>query len=105
MEVDDPYTIKKLGEEVKTSEARKRMKNKYFKKVLREKFLQNKTILDKFLSTPHTSFYECTMGSKWGCGSKLNFIDLDPEKLKGINRFGVILNDLKRELTENKNDE
>lgn len=100
LDVDDPYTIKKLGADVKTSQNWDNDEEQILHDIVREKFLQNKTILERFISTPHTAFFECTVGNKWGCGSKLNYIDLDPEKLKGINRFGVILNALKTELIE-----
>lgn len=100
MENDDPYVIKKIGEEITTSHNWKQDDEEILYEIVRQKFLQNKDILDRFVSSPYTEYYEGTVGSKWGCGSKLNRIDLDPEILKGKNKFGEILTQLKVDLRE-----
>lgn len=66
------------------------------------KFLQNKELLRRFQSEKYTKYYECTTDLNWGGGFKLDAVDLDPEAIKGRNRFGLILTDLKGELTIKK---
>lgn len=100
LENDDPYIIKKLGEDITTNHNWKQDEEEILFEIVRQKFLQNRDIFDRFVSSPYTEYFECTVGNKWGCGSKLNRIDLDPEVLKGKNKFGEILTQLKIDLCE-----
>lgn len=99
LDTDDPYTIKKLGEEVQIAHSWREIEEETLHEIVREKFLQNQEIQNRFINSPHINYYECTVGSKWGCGSKLGSINLDPELLKGKNKFGEILTALKQEFT------
>lgn len=102
LETDDPYTIKKLGEGVTAAGSWVEREETILRGIVKQKFLQNEELYDRFTSSPYTSFYECTVGNKWGCGSKLNLIDLDPAILQGKNKFGEILNSLKKEFMESE---
>lgn len=97
LDTDNPHVIKKLGEQVKTSHEWRQEEESILADIVKQKFLQNKNLLDRFVSSQHENYYECTVGSMRGCGSTINRIDLDPELLKGKNRFGEILKYLKME--------
>lgn len=97
LDTDDPYAIKKIIEDGTASERWKQKEEEILHEIVKQKFMQNEKIYNRFVSSTHTAYYKCTTGNKWGCGSRLNAIDLDPEKLKGKNKFGEILNSLKQE--------
>lgn len=101
LEVDDPYVIKKLSEEITTNHKWALEEEQVLHEIVKQKFKQNQALYDRFVNSNHTAYYECTVGNVWGCGSKLNAIDLDPEILKGKNRFGLILTALKEEFQTN----
>lgn len=102
LETADPFQIKKAGASVETEAQWKFDEESILHEIVREKFLQNKDIYRKFTSEQYTNYYECTTDTYWGCGCKIDAIDIDPETIKGKNRFGIILADLKREFTAKK---
>lgn len=68
-ENDDPYVIKSIGEDITTEHSWRQDQEEILYGIVQQKFLQNKDIHDRFLSSPYTEYYECTVGNKWGCGS------------------------------------
>lgn len=102
LETSDPYKIKKEGSLVENSDNWKLEEETILYEIVKEKFLQNRDLLRKLLNEQYSNYYECTSDTKWGCGFKLDAIDLDPETIRGKNRFGIILADLKRELADRK---
>lgn len=94
----DPNILRRLAGSLDTNDQWKREEQEVLKEITKQRFTQNQLLLNKFLTDTHTDYYECSMNTKWGCGCKLDTIDLDPEILQGRNKFGNILTDLKKEL-------
>lgn len=102
LKTSDPYRIKREAASIEERDEWKYEEESILHEIVKEKFLQNKDLLEKFTSEEYTKYYECTTDIKWGCGFRLDSINLDPQLLRGRNRFGIILADLKRELTKQK---
>lgn len=64
LEVDDPYVIKKLSEDITVTHDWEQEEEQILHNIVKQKFLQNCTLYARFVSSEHTAFYECTTGKR-----------------------------------------
>lgn len=95
----DPYTIKRLGEEVGDSEPWKLIDVDTLRSITYLKFKQNRGLNERLRTTEFTKFYECTTSQKWGTGIHLpTSREIDTSKFTGSNHLGIIIADVKEKL-------
>lgn len=66
------------------------------------KFKQKDQLGKRLRACPYKHFYECTIDGKWGCNYSLNPSQrqIDPSNFTGENKFGKILDEIKKSLLE-----
>lgn len=96
---EDPYVIKKLGEEVGDSETWKLIDVETLRTVTYLKFKQNRRLNDRLRTTDFEKFYECASNQKWGTGVHLPASrEIDITKFTGSNQLGLVITDVKAKL-------
>lgn len=100
MDSDNPYEQKQTGGKIMPSESWIKSEVKVLKDIVKSKFEQNPAIRRRLLNSTFTKFYEMTTSLKWGTGiGNININKpLIEETLRGENRLGRILKEIKEEL-------
>lgn len=96
----DPYKLKAKGDGITPHKDWGQQEEEIMEKLVREKFIQNKKLREKFLTDPYDCYYEMTSDQKWGTGKRImHDTDLvDVKELTGQNKLGQILVKIKSEL-------
>lgn len=96
---EDPYVIKKLGEEAGDSDPWKLIDIDTLRTITHLKFKQNRRLGERLRTTDYTKFYECTANLKWGTGVHLPYSrEIDVSTFTGSNHLGLIIADVKARL-------
>lgn len=99
LESEDPFTIKRYGEEVGDSEKWKKVDIDTLRTITLCKFRQNRKLGERLRTSDYTKFYECTTNQKWGTGVTLPASrEIDTSSFTGSNHFGQILAAVKERL-------
>ena len=94
----DPVEMKRIGDELGTSEVWESRKFDVMYVCLYNKFKQNKELRDLLLNTGNCELVEATPGRLWGCGATLSSNLLRRHEWPGDNRHGKILMTVREEL-------
>lgn len=98
----DPYKIKNIGDGIKAHKDWKDQEEELMEKLIKEKFIQNKKIREKLIADHHDQFFEMNRDVHWGTGSCIAHDTqlIDTKELKGKNKVGLILGEIKSELSD-----
>ena len=94
----DPVEMKRIGDELGTSDAWEGKKFDVMYACLKLKFEQNKDLKEMLLKTGVCELVEATPGRLWGCGATLSSNLLRRHEWPGDNRQGRILMTVRDEL-------
>lgn len=94
------FKAKYLGDSCPPSPQWDNLKNDTLKKIVYQKFAQNKALKDRLITCGYTSFYECTRDPYWGVNYQISSSsrEIDTKNFTGLNTFGLILADIKKRL-------
>ena len=94
----DPEEMKKLGEDIGTTDLweAKKFDTMYF--CIKAKFEQNPDLLELLLKSGDCEMVEATPSRLWGCGATLSSNVLKKQEWQGENRHGKILMTVREEL-------
>ena len=89
----EPLEMKKLGDQITTTEEWKKSENSLMGELVDHKFDQNPQLAKKLIDTKQAPLLECTMSKHWGIGMTINHPDLRKKSFKpqGKNVLGHIL--------------
>lgn len=91
MECEDPVETKCISDLVDVTEAWSQNEEEILKKIVTEKFTQNRHLGQRLLDSGYEKFYECTTSTKWGTGQTISSRTINTSTFTGENRFGKIL--------------
>lgn len=94
----DAYECKRLGGKDDVSDEWVQKREEIMATIIKEKFVQNDDLADVLLSTGPAMLYEATTDQFWGIGSTLFTKTTHQETGKGINKLGLLLMALRKEL-------
>lgn len=99
LETEDPFSIKRYGEEVGDSAAWKLIDIDTLRSITLQKFKQNRRLGERLRTCDYTKFYECTSNQKWGTGVTIPpSCEIDTSTFTGSNHLGQILAEVKAKL-------
>ena len=93
MKETEPLEMKRLGDQITTTEEWRRSENSLMGNLVDHKFDQNPHLTKKLADIKQAPLLECTMSKHWGIGMTINHPDLRKKSFKpqGNNFLGKIL--------------